>query len=169
MMDDGSAGADIVDARLLAASLPVRRKAFACIVHAGRIVLLYHPDHPEAGIQLPAGTMEAGETPEDAVLREAFEETGLAGLRIVRFLGRERIDLRPFGKAEWHDRWFFLLALDGEPDAAHAETWERVEETPFDGGPPVRFLLRWTPLAEVPPLIGGHDRFLGEIAPAGPN
>ncbi|CAN0515446.1 unnamed protein product, partial [Phaeothamnion confervicola] len=124
---------------------------------------------PEAGVQLPAGTMEAGETPEDAVLREAFEETGLAGLRIVRFLGRERIDLRPFGKTEGHDRWFFLLALADEPDAAHASAWERVEETPAAGGPPVRFLLQWTPLAEVPPLIGGHDRFLGEIAPDRPN
>ncbi|MGC4108070.1 MAG: NUDIX domain-containing protein [Thermomicrobiales bacterium] len=144
-------------------TMTTRRKAFAYIVHRGRIVLLHHPDHPEAGIQVPAGTMEDGETPEDAVLREAFEETGLVGLRIVRFLGRARIDLRPFGKAEWHDRWFFQLALDDDPDAAHAETWERMEHDPFDGGPPIRFLLRWTPLDAVPPLIGGHDRFLGEI------
>ena len=107
--------------------------------------------------------LDAGETPEAAVLREAFEETGLAGLRIVRFLGRARIDLRPFGRDEDHDRWFFQLRLDVEPDAAHAEAWERIEETPFDGGPPVRFLLRWTPLDALPPLIGGHDRFLGEI------
>ena len=139
-----------------------RRKAFAVIIHAGRIVLLHHPDHPEAGIQIPAGTMEDGETPEAAVLREAFEETGLPGLRIVRFLGREQIDMRPFGKAEWHDRWFFLLALEADPDAHHRDAWERIEETPFDGGPPVRFVLRWTSLADVPPLIGGHDRFLGD-------
>ena len=145
--------------------VPTRRKAFAYIVHTGKIVLLHHPDHPEAGVQVPAGTMEPGEAPEDAVLREAFEETGLAGLRIVRLLGRERIDMRPWSRAEWHDRWFFVLAFDRPPDVAQTDAWERVEATPADGGPSVRFLLRWTPLAGVPPLIARHDRFLNEIVP----
>ena len=39
-------------------------------------------DHPSAGVQLPAGTVEPGEDIHAGVLREAFEETGLAGLRI---------------------------------------------------------------------------------------
>lgn len=141
----------------------VRRKAFAYIVHDGRIVLLHHPDHPEAGIQVPAGTMEDGETPEAAVLREAFEETGLEGLRIVRFLGRERIDMRPWGKHEWHDRWFFQLAL--EPTGPLPERWERTEVDPFGGGEPVRFALRWTSLQALPALIGGHDSLLHTLAP----
>ena len=34
--------------------------------------------HPDAGIQLPAGTIEVDETPEAALLREVREETGLA-------------------------------------------------------------------------------------------
>lgn len=139
----------------------VRRKAFAYIVHEGRIVLLYHPDHPEAGIQVPAGTMEDDEIPEAAVLREAFEETGLEGLRSVRFLSRERIDMRPWGKQEWHDRWFFLLALD--TTGPLPERWERIEVDPFGGGEPVRFELRWTSLEQLPALIGRHDRFLHAI------
>lgn len=139
----------------------VRRKAFAYIVHDGQIVLLYHPDHPEAGIQVPAGTMEDGETPEAAVLREAFEETGLEGLRIVRFLGREHIDMRPWDRQEWHDRWFFQLGLD--TTASLPDRWERIEATPFDGGGPVRFELRWMVLDDLPALIGGHDRFLGDL------
>ncbi|MGC4190983.1 MAG: hypothetical protein QM589_07450 [Thermomicrobiales bacterium] len=73
--------------------------------------------------------------------------------------------MRPFGREEQHDRWFFQLGLDVDPDEAHREAWERIEETPADGGPPVRFLLRWTSLTAVPPLIGGHDRFLREIVP----
>ncbi len=43
--------------------------------------------HPNAGVQIPAGTVEEGETPEAAVLREAVEETGLAPLTIRRLLG----------------------------------------------------------------------------------
>lgn len=144
----------------------LRRKAFAYIVHDDQIVLLYHPDHPEAGIQVPAGTMEAGETPEVAVLREAFEETGLRGLRIVRYLGRTRIDMRPWGRQEWHDRWFFQLALSLPLPPTHSDTWERIEDDPADGGPPVRFLLRWIPLCAMPSLIGGHDRYIDDIVPA---
>jgi len=46
-------------------------------------------EHPDAGIQLPAGTVELAERPEDAVIREAAEETGLAGLTMIRLLGRQ--------------------------------------------------------------------------------
>jgi 8-oxo-dGTP pyrophosphatase MutT (NUDIX family) len=43
--------------------------------------------HPHAGIQIPAGTVNPGETPEAAALREAAEETGLTGLTLLRSLG----------------------------------------------------------------------------------
>ncbi len=52
--------------------------------------------HPHAGIQFPAGTLEPGETPEQAVLREAWEETGVEGLVIQKFLGSQD-ELRPEG------------------------------------------------------------------------
>ena len=42
--------------------------------------------HPTAGLQLPAGTVEAGETPEAAVIRETAEETGLHSVSIVELL-----------------------------------------------------------------------------------
>jgi len=51
----------------------------------GRLLLVFR--HPLNGIQLPAGTVELGESPETAVMREAREETGLDGLRLVRPLG----------------------------------------------------------------------------------
>ncbi|MBN1287486.1 MAG: NUDIX domain-containing protein [Anaerolineae bacterium] len=44
-------------------------------------------EHPNAGVQIPAGTVEVGEAPEAAALREAGEETGLASLSIRRYLG----------------------------------------------------------------------------------
>jgi 8-oxo-dGTP pyrophosphatase MutT (NUDIX family) len=43
--------------------------------------------HPTAGIQVPAGTVEIGEPVEAAARREAREESGLAGLELIRELG----------------------------------------------------------------------------------
>jgi 8-oxo-dGTP pyrophosphatase MutT (NUDIX family) len=51
----------------------------------GHDLLLFR--HPHAGVQIPAGAVEDGETPEEAVLREAQEETGLKSLSIRRYLG----------------------------------------------------------------------------------
>ncbi|HEV8639334.1 MAG TPA: NUDIX domain-containing protein [Chloroflexota bacterium] len=42
--------------------------------------------HPRAGVQLPAGTVEPGESVQAAVLREVREEAGLDDLRIVGLL-----------------------------------------------------------------------------------
>ena len=43
--------------------------------------------HPTAGIQIPAGTVEAGEDLETAVKRETYEETGLQSVEIEAYLG----------------------------------------------------------------------------------
>jgi 8-oxo-dGTP pyrophosphatase MutT (NUDIX family) len=50
----------------------------------GHEILLFK--HPTAGIQLPAGTVEADEPHADAAAREAREETGLVDLPAGRFL-----------------------------------------------------------------------------------
>jgi 8-oxo-dGTP pyrophosphatase MutT (NUDIX family) len=63
-------------------------KVTAFIIRAGTAgpeLLLFQ--HPTAGIQLPAGTMEEGETPAEAALREAWEETGLANLQVHAYIG----------------------------------------------------------------------------------
>ncbi len=51
-------------------------KACACLVDArGRLLVFHHPG--DGGMQLPKGTVEAGEAPEDAVRRELLEESGI--------------------------------------------------------------------------------------------
>jgi ADP-ribose pyrophosphatase YjhB (NUDIX family) len=50
--------------------------------------------HPLAGAQIPSGTVEAGESPRDAVLRHASAETGLHQLAIVSSLGVQRVALQ---------------------------------------------------------------------------
>jgi len=49
--------------------------------------------HPNAGIQLPAGTVEEGESPEKAVLREAMEETGLDKVIVKSYIGCMKVNL----------------------------------------------------------------------------
>lgn len=51
---------------------------------SGRELLVFL--HPTAGLQVPAGTVETGETPEAAVLRETAEEAGLHSVSIVERL-----------------------------------------------------------------------------------
>jgi 8-oxo-dGTP pyrophosphatase MutT (NUDIX family) len=67
---------------------PLVGKVSALIVRpagAGHELLLFQ--HAHAGIQIPAGTIEPGETPEQAVLREAAEETGLTQFSAPQPLG----------------------------------------------------------------------------------
>lgn len=62
------------------------------VTSTGTELLLF--EHPHAGIQLPAGTIEPGETPEAAALREAREETGLSEFTRLELLG-SREELLP--------------------------------------------------------------------------
>lgn len=41
------------------------------------LLIFRHRDHPEAGIQVPAGGVKSGETLTHAMQREVWEETGL--------------------------------------------------------------------------------------------
>ncbi len=133
------------------------QKALAYITWGNTLLVFRHPDFPEAGIQVPAGTIEPGEEPEAGALREAFEETGLSGLALVAFLGEQMRDVTPFGKDELHHRYFFHLRCEGTPP----QTWRHWEEFPSDGSERVAFDFFWAPLPDgVPPLIAGHDALL---------
>ncbi len=58
---------------------------------AGSELLVFQ--HPSAGVQLPAGTVDPEEDYEVAVFREVAEETGLADVRLKRCLGEETLAL----------------------------------------------------------------------------
>lgn len=49
--------------------------------------------HPNAGIQLPAGTVEMNEDVRQAALREAWEETGLSGFSSCNYIGKQELNL----------------------------------------------------------------------------
>lgn len=143
--------------------MPMRLdKVLAYITHGNRLLVFRQPDFPEAGIQVPGGSVEPGEALEAAVLREAREETGLDGLRLVRFLGVREFDGRSRGRAELYVRRFYhLRCASAEPP----QTWRHAEQTPSDGSPgPIAFELFWVPLpGGVPDLIAGMGALLPEL------
>ncbi len=137
------------------------------IVRDERVVVFQHADDPsvdESGIQMPAGTIEPHELPADAVLREAREETGLAGLRIVNYLGAAEYDMRP-SQDVIQVRHFFHLAVEGDhvPERWHA--YERGDGTIT----PIRFELYWLPLRQAHVVSAEQAALISRLlAPAGP-
>ena len=117
-------------------------KALTYITHAGRLLVFRQPHDPDAGIQVPGGSVEAGEALEAAALREAREETGLAELVVQSYLGSVEYELK-VDVGPPHLRHFFHLAYVGPS----VERWEHVGSRPSSGSAPVRFELWWEPLS----------------------
>lgn len=66
------------DARRLAASNQWREKVLVYVTRDEELLILEHTaDYPDAGVQVPAGGVDPGESPVEAATRELFEETGL--------------------------------------------------------------------------------------------
>lgn len=143
----------------------VKRKVFAYITHECRLLVFRHTDFPEAGIQAPAGTVEPGESPVSAVMREAREETGLTDLELVRFLGEAMYPTHDFPDSfppnERHHRFFFHLRCLGDPPA----TWRHAElHGPAGAAEPIEFEFFWAELPDgVPPLIADHGQFIDQL------
>jgi 8-oxo-dGTP diphosphatase len=138
------------------------QKVFAYITYGSanrRLLVFRQPASPEAGIQVPAGTLQQGEVPEKAVLREAEEETGLTDLALRGFLGTTEYDMAQFGRDEIHVRHFFHLECKQETPSSwkHGETGGGVHAA-------IEFELFWVPLPNgVPELIAAHGALLDRL------
>lgn len=135
-------------------ALPVRQKVLAYLVRfsQGRteVAVFDHVDAPEAGAQVPAGSIEAGESPEQACLREVAEESGVSNGRILRSVGV--YDYAHATRGELHRRHVFLVAAPpGVPDA-----WiHRVSGPGDDRGLAFRFF--WLEPGEAVVRLAGHQ------------
>lgn len=135
----------------------VKEKVLVYVVRDERLLVFRHVDvsFEEVGIQVPAGSVRAGEPPEDAALREAREETGLEGFRIVRKLGVAEYDVSPY-RFEVQRRHVFHVEVGGDVP----ERWGSCEE--HDGeGAPTRFECFWIPLAAAHVLQSGQGALIG--------
>jgi len=118
-------------------------KALAYITQADKLLVFRKPESPDAGVQIPGGSVEPGEALEVAALREAQEETGLVGLVVQSYLGSAEYALKvDVGRP--HLRHFFHLVYTGATPAH----WEHVEAKALPATP-LRFQLWWEPLASV--------------------
>ena len=138
--------------------LSTHQKVACYITQGDRLLVFDHTEFPEAGKQIPAGTLEPGEDPAHGALREAREESGLQNLKIRAYLGMREYDLTPLGRDEIHQRHYFHLeCLESTPDR-----WISYEEDPSDGSPaPIELEFYWVCFPDdVPPLSGWLDDYL---------
>lgn len=137
----------------------IKDKVLCYIVRDGRLLVFRHTDYSyeEVGIQVPAGSIRPGETPEEAALREATEETGLKRFTIVRKLGETEYDISPY-RFELQRRHVFHLDLAEDTP----ERWHSQED--HDGqGEPTHFECFWIPLEAAHILQSGQGALLGRL------
>lgn len=136
-----------------------KQKVVIYVVRDGQLLVFRHMDFPMevTGIQVPAGTIEERESPDDAALRELQEETGKNDFKIISFLGTDTYNKAP-EKLEIHHRHFFLAELT----ESLPERWESQES--HDGvGEPTRLEFFWIPLEHGHVLVSGQGALLSKI------
>lgn len=130
----------------------MKRKVLAYITKGQapnlEILIFKHRDHPEAGLQVPGGTVEEGELLLDAMYREIREETGIVQEDLTMVGDIHTYNYSPENKESIYERTFFhltylgkqqewdhLVMCDGEDNGLIFQyRWERVESLPLLAG-----------------------------------
>lgn len=127
-----------------------RLRVVAYVTRGHELLVFEHRDMPDAGVQVPAGRLDAGESLHAGLARELTEETGIRA-RVIRELGRVTREHGTFGVYKSH---YLHCGTDHREDA-----WEHVVAGDGDDAGLV-FACRFVPLTEVPPLAGRQGEFL---------
>lgn len=135
------------------AALPIRfrRKAVIYATWRSRLLVFTQPADPGIGLQVPGGTINAGESAEDGARREFLEETGFVAPAALTFLGAATYGYEAGGVRHEHARSYFHATLA----ANYPERWEWTEQWPDGGDAPILMRFFFLALPEVPELFGG--------------
>lgn len=139
-----------------------RLRVAAYVIRDGSFPELLVFDHvgmPQAGTQVPAGGVRAGEDLESAVLREVAEETGLLAVAVVRKIAVEDKPHPDTGQPR-RTSFFHLRAQADVPDA-----WQHHVQGDGDDSS-LTFACRFLPLPMKRPLADDQDTWLGRHRPA---
>jgi 8-oxo-dGTP diphosphatase len=137
--------------------MEIKRKVLAYITkddHDERKILVFEQkDHPEAGLQVPGGTIEEDDPLIDALYREIEEETGIHRDQLQLNGKVNKMNYFPaHRKNVMHERNIFHLTYIGEGDSE----WDRcVGGTGSDTG--MIFRCRWIPVDKMPSLAAAQD------------
>ena len=140
------------DARRLARSNQWREKVLVYVTRGEELLVLEHTaDYPDAGIQVPAGGVDAGESPEVAATRELFEETGLTARMPPIYL---QSYWWPNSEAPSRIRHYYWVEAPAETPTA----WSHVVSA-GEGDEGMTFLLSFRPpaQADLTPGYGWED------------
>lgn len=137
----------------------LRQRVFTYITRDDQLLILEYVNGRYLQPQIPGGTVEAGELPAQAALREAYEETGLSELQLVKCLGSFERDLTDIGRDESIVAWFFHL----QTHEATPQSWRHFECDSSEGFAPIEFALSWVPLSDIPKLGGIDEVMLAEL------
>ena len=135
----------------------MERKVFVYVVRAKKesVELLVFDSLDEPGYEVPKGSVEPGESLEEAVHREVHEESGIGGLGIIKELG----------ETQWksEEQHFFLAAAP----SGVADVFEyQVTGEGIDKG--FWYQYRWLEIKQSlgEELVQGCNRFVGQLIAA---
>lgn len=125
-------------------------KVLAYITRRGpngtELLVFEHVGMPEAGTQVPAGTVEVGETPLEAVVREVEEETGLS----LKIQGRH------IGRFEWYradrDELHYRNVFHFEITEPIADEWQHSVSGSGEDHQ-LSFQIHWLAIDEAPQAL----------------
>jgi 8-oxo-dGTP pyrophosphatase MutT (NUDIX family) len=138
----------------------VRERVVAYVTRqgpAGLDLLTIEQGDIKGGVQVPAGRLDPGESPEHGLAREVEEETGITGVSVVRRLADPDEFERLYGVGAHRSHAFHAEGASEGPDE-----WEhRVGGSGADAG--LVYLCRWVRLDECPPLWGDADPLVDKL------